>query len=377
MSDELRYGFGKNWAEFIEKKLSDSIVRESVDHMRRFMKVDNLNGKTFLDIGCGSGIHSLAALRLGAEKVVAFDYDEHSVATSRKVREWAGVPVEKWAIQQGSVLDLDFMHSLPKSDIVYSWGVLHHTGSMWEAVRNATIPTKSDGEFYIALYSSDIYVDPTPEFWIKLKRAYNQADPMTRKLMELKYVYWILIKPELDAGRDPLDLMKTYGKRGMTAWTDAKDWMGGYPMEFASLTETRAFCKDVAGLDMVNVLTGEGCTEYLFAHTNKNTRWQAIEQKRKQTKLTGTFHHAGGFGYAVDLPAHFKSSADDNSDHMRSKVMIFEDGAPLGIAHSMHDVIRNLGKGRFSHWGTGVMFSTSDNSDPNKNGRKYTYCEQY
>lgn len=377
MSDELRYGFGKNWAEFIEKKLSDTIVRESVEHMRRFMKVDNLNGKTFLDIGCGSGIHSLAALRLGAEKVVAFDYDEHSVATSRKVREWAGVPVEKWAIQQGSVLDLDFMHSLPKSDIVYSWGVLHHTGSMWEAVRNATIPTKGDGEFYIALYSSDIYVDPTPEFWIKLKRAYNQADPMTRKLMELKYVYWILIKPELDAGRDPLDLMKTYGKRGMTAWTDAKDWMGGYPMEFASLTETRAFCRDVAGLDMVNVLTGEGCTEYLFAHTDKNARWQAIEQKRKQTKLAGTFHHAGGFGYAVDLPSHFKSSADDNSDHMRSKVMIFEDGAPLGIAHSMHDVIRNLGKGRFSHWGTGVMFSASDNSDPNKNGRKYTYCEQY
>ncbi len=377
MTDELRYGFGKNWAEFIEKKLSDSIVRESVDHMRRFMKIDNLNGKTFLDIGCGSGIHSLAALRLGAEKVVAFDYDEHSVATSRKVREWAGVPVEKWAIQQGSVLDLDFMHSLPKSDIVYSWGVLHHTGSMWEAVRNATIPTKTDGEFYIALYSSDIYVDPTPEFWIKLKRAYNQADPMTRKLMELKYVYWILIKPELDAGRDPLDLMKTYGKRGMTAWTDAKDWMGGYPMEFAGLAETQAFCRNVAGLDMVNVLTGEGCTEYLFAHVDKNAHWKAVEQKRKQLKLSGTIHHAGGFGYAVDLPSHLASSADDNSDHMRSKLMVFEDGAPLGIAHSMHDVIRNLGKGRFSHWGTGVMFSTSDNSDPTKNGRKYTYCEQY
>lgn len=377
MTDELRYGFGKNWAEFIEKKLSDSIVRESVDHMRRFMKIDNLSGKTFLDIGCGSGIHSLAALRLGAEKVVAFDYDEHSVATSRKVREWAGVPIEKWAIQQGSVLDLDFMHSLPKSDIVYSWGVLHHTGSMWEAVRNATIPTKADGEFYIALYSSDIYVDPTPEFWIKLKRAYNQADPMTRKLMELKYVYWILIKPELDAGRDPLDLMKTYGKRGMTAWTDAKDWMGGYPMEFAGLAETQAFCRNVAGLDMVNVLTGEGCTEYLFAHADKNVHWKAVEQKRKQLKLSGTIHHAGGFGYAVDLPPHLASSADDNSDHMRSKLMVFEDGAPLGIAHSMHDVIRNLGKGRFSHWGTGVMFSTSDNSDPTKNGRKYTYCEQY
>src|SRR5689334_15093694 len=84
---ELRYGFGKNWAEFIERRLSDKIVQDSMDHMRRLMHADSLKGKTFLDIGCGSGIHSLAALRLGADKVVAFDYDDDSVATSRKVRE--------------------------------------------------------------------------------------------------------------------------------------------------------------------------------------------------------------------------------------------------------------------------------------------------
>src|SRR5436190_670765 len=188
---ELRYGFGKNWAEFIETQLSDEIVQESADHLKRFMKVDTLQGKTFIDIGCGSGIHSLAALRLGAARVTAFDYDEDSVETSRQVRAWAGVPEDIWAISQGSVLDEAFMATLPKSDIVYSWGVLHHTGAMWDAVRNAAIPLGEGGEFYIALYSSDNYVDPTPEFWIRLKRAYNQATPLTRKLMELKYVYWI------------------------------------------------------------------------------------------------------------------------------------------------------------------------------------------
>jgi SAM-dependent methyltransferase len=372
---ELRYGFGKNWDEFISRKLSDEIVEESVEHMRSFMRCDSLKGKTFLDIGCGSGIHSLAALRLGAESVVSFDYDDDSVLTTRKVREWSGVKAP-WDIMQGSVLDAAFMAKLPKVDIVYSWGVLHHTGSMWEAIRNARIPLKDDGEFYIALYSSDIYLDPTPEFWIRLKRAYNQADPLTRKLMELKYVYWILIRSEIEAGRAPLGLMQAYGKRGMTAWTDAKDWMGGYPIEFAGYEETRKFCKDELGLDLANVLTGEGCTEYLFSGP-ENARWKALQAERTIVPLSGPFHHQGGYGYAVNLPPELAAGADDNSDHMRSRVMVYENGVPLGIAHCLHDAIREHGKGRFSHWGETLVFSTPDNPDPNTNGRSYGYVASY
>lgn len=374
---ELRYGFGKNWAEFIQTKLSEEIIQESVDHLKDFMKVDSLHGKTFLDIGCGSGIHSLAALRLGASRVVAFDYDEDSVETSRKVRAWAETPEEKWSIVQGSVLDTSFMESLPKSDIVYSWGVLHHTGSMWEAVRNAAIPLKKGGEFYIALYSSDNYIDPTPEFWIKLKRAYNQATPLAKKLMELKYVYWILIRPEIEAGRAPLGLMEHYGKRGMTAWTDAKDWLGGFPMEFSGFAETRDFCRRESGLDLVNVLTGEGCTEYLFTRLRENERWRAVDEARTRTPMPGPFHHAGGHAYAINLPAHLAEGADNETNHMRSRVMVYENGAPLGLAHCMHDTIRKYGEGRFSHWGGDLVFSTSDNSDPNTNGRNYAYCEAY
>lgn len=374
---ELRYGFGKNWAEFIEQKLSEDIVQESIDHMKSFMKIDNLEGKTFLDIGCGSGIHSLAALRLGAEKVVAFDYDDDSVATSLKVREWAGIPQEKWSISQGSVLDRAFVGSLPKCDVVYSWGVLHHTGSMWEAVRNATVPLAPGADFYIALYSSDNYTDPTPEFWIRLKRAYNQANPLTKKLMEMKYVYWMLMRPEIEAGRDPLATVNNYGKRGMTAWTDAKDWLGGFPMEFSSYAETRDFCKREAGLDLVNGLTGEGCTEYLFTRLAENPTWRNLEAGRERIPMAAPFAHVGGHAYAISLPAHLRSGADDETDHMRSRVMVYEDGAPLGLAHCMHDTIRDLGGGRFSHWGTDLVFSASDNSDPNRNGRSYAYCETY
>lgn len=374
---ELRYDFGKNWSEFIDQNLSDEIVQKSADHITRFMKTDTLEGKTFVDIGCGSGIHSLAALRLGASRVTAFDYDPDSVETSRQVRAWAGVPEQVWSISQGSVLDRAFMEGLPKSDVVYSWGVLHHTGAMWDAVRNATIPLARGGEFYISLYSTENYVDPTPEFWIRVKRTYNQASPMVRKLMELKLVYWVHIRPEIEAGRNPLNKMASYGNRGMTVWTDAKDWLGGYPIEFAGYAETRDFCKTAAGLDLVNVLAGEGCTEFLFARLPESAKWRAVEGARQQVPMRAPFAHAGGHAYACKLPAHLAANADDNSDHMRSRVMIYEDGRPIGIAHYMHDTIRSIGQGRFKHWGDELVFSTPDNSDPNANGRSYTYCEDY
>ncbi len=372
---ELRYGFGKNWGEFIQNNLSDEIVEKSINHMCKFMRIDSLKGKTFLDIGCGSGIHSLAAKRLGAKKIISFDYDENSVATTRKVREWSGKN-NNWDVMQGNVLDADFMNTFPKVDIVYSWGVLHHTGSMWDAIRNATIPLKPGGEFYIALYSTETYVDPTPEFWIRLKRAYNQADPLTKKLMEIKYVHWTSIAPAIKDGRSPLDIMDTFGYRGMTLWTDAKDWLGGYPMEFSGFAETRDFVFDELGLDLVNVLTGEGCSEFLFTNVAKNQPWSKREKARRLIPLSAPFTGEGNFAYAASLP-HLSDQADSNSDHMRSQVMVYEDGKPLGIAHSVHENIRNLGGGRFSHWGEQLVFSASDNSDPNTNGKTYTYCERY
>lgn len=373
---ELRYGFGKNWNEFVANHLSDEVVEKSVEHMKRFMREDSLAGKTFLDIGCGSGIHSLAAKKLGASKVIAFDYDLDSVNTAKQVRDWSGQK-DNWEIMQGSVLDKEFMKSLEKTDVVYSWGVLHHTGSMWEAIENAAIPMKDDSEFYIALYSSDIYLKPTPDFWIKLKRAYNQADSLTKALMELKYVYWIYIRPEIEAGNDPLSQMENYGKRGMTVWTDAKDWMGGFPMEFAGFNETRLFCAEKLGLDLVNVLTGEGCTEYLFTNTSRNKKWAKLDKTRKSISMKAPFGHSGGNAFYFKLPKSMSKCGDDSGDHMASTVMIYENGNPLGIAHCVHDDIREHGGGRFSHWGEHLIFSTSDNSDPNSNEKTYSYCKMY
>lgn len=62
-------------------------------------------------------------------------------------------------------------------------------------------------------------------------------------------------------------------------------------------------------------------------------------------------------------------------DPARWRVELLEDGKPLGPSGALHDDIRTRGLGAWSHWDFGlrtqVMFSTSDNSDPNENGRRY------
>ena len=115
--EAVRFGFGKNWADFIEARLSEEIIADSQRHLAEMLRVEDLAGKVFLDIGCGSGIHSLAALRLGASRVISFDYDADSVSTTEKVRAFAGSPAN-WEVRQGSVLDGGFMQTLPPADIV-------------------------------------------------------------------------------------------------------------------------------------------------------------------------------------------------------------------------------------------------------------------
>jgi SAM-dependent methyltransferase len=372
---EVRYGFGKNWAEFIERNLNDEIVEDSCTHLARFLRVSTLKNLSFLDIGCGSGLHSLAAHRMGAGYIISFDYDGESVETTERVRRYAGDPLN-WTVMQGSVLDRELMERLPPADIVYSWGVLHHTGEMWRAVRNAVIPMKPDGVFYMSLYSSDNYVDPPPEYWIKVKRKYNAAGPIGKRVREWQYVLRFSVLPELKAGRNPLQIIRHYGSRGMNYWTDVKDWLGGYPIEFASFQETQDFGQNELGLDLVNVKTGEGCTEYLFCRLAQNQQWQSIIEHRALTPLEGPYIGQGGASYALALP-HLENMADSRADPRRSTLMLYEDGRILGIAHSVHDHIKRYGKGRFSHWDTSLYFSTSDNSDPNTNGRSYSYCERY
>ncbi len=145
---ELRYGFGKNWAEYVEINFNQAVIDQSQTHLAKFLRLESLKALTFIDIGCGSGLHSLpgAWARTGSRVSIM------TVRIRFRPQNEFGVNVncpKNWTIAQGSVLDRNFMEELPTADIVYSWGVLHHTGDMWNAVRNAVIPMKENGVFFI------------------------------------------------------------------------------------------------------------------------------------------------------------------------------------------------------------------------------------
>lgn len=262
---EERYAFGKNWSDYVSKHFSDERVDISRKHLLDFLGLDTLAGKTFLDIGCGSGLHSLAAWRAGAARVVSFDYDADSVATTRRLREHAGAPAN-WEVSQGSVLDDALMASLPQCDIVYSWGVLHHTGDQWKAIRNAAGRVAPGGLFYIALYTSDAFVDPPPEFWLDIKKRYIRGGWLEQRKLEAWYIlrFQIGYNP-LDALKLVRNIVKYRDSRGMAFYNDVKDWLGGWPMEFSSIADVKRFCGEELGLTLRRIKDGEANTEYLFA----------------------------------------------------------------------------------------------------------------
>jgi SAM-dependent methyltransferase len=261
---EKRFEFGQNWKKYIERSFSQEKVEVSKGHILSFLGRNDLQGLTFLDIGCGSGLHSLGALQLGAAEVISFDYDAKSVEATSILYKYAGEP-KHWKIMQGSVLDERFMASLPKADIVYSWGVLHHTGDVWRAIRNAALPVKKDGLFYIALYSADVQKDPTPEFWLDVKQRYLAASILQKRKMEWWYVWRFQMGYKISALRKVLRDMIEYRKnRGMSYFTDIRDWLGGWPMEFCYDDDVKKLVTKELGMELANIKTGEANTEFLF-----------------------------------------------------------------------------------------------------------------
>lgn len=260
--DKVTFSFGRNWEKFVEGNFSEERVEISRAHLLDFLGLPDLRGKYFLDIGCGSGLHSLAAFRSGASRIVGIDVDPYSVETSKKIREMSGTS-PAWEIHHGSILDDDFVGRIEPADIVYSWGVLHHTGDLWKAIRNSASRLKEGGIFYVAIYEKTEKSD----YWTAIKKEYNRASPLGKRAMELSYVYkHFLARRAPRYVLESIRYMRDYRKtRGMEFWTDIRDWLGGWPYEPATPAEMTSFCEGVLGLRTVKVKTGEANVEYLFS----------------------------------------------------------------------------------------------------------------
>jgi hypothetical protein len=202
---------------------------------------------------------------LGAKRIVSVDVDPFSVECTARLRAAIGSP-QNWSVVQGSILEKDCVESLEPADIVYAWGSLHHTGAMWSAIRNACELVSANGKFYLAIYNK-VEGRNGSEFWMKVKKLYNRVSMPAKRAMELAYIVRYQALPELIRFRNPFSFWRNYSKgRGMSAYIDTRDWLGGYPYEFASVDEIVRFCRAELGVRLVKLraVNNLGVNEFLF-----------------------------------------------------------------------------------------------------------------
>lgn len=259
-----RFKFGENWSKFL-RVIDDRRIAEAVTSLQSFLQVESLAGQRFLDVGSGSGLFSLAARRLGAS-VYSFDFDPQSVACALELRSryFPGDP--DWQIAEGSVLDPDYLLELGQFDVLYSWGVLHHTGDMWKALGNVAPLVKPDGRLFIAIYNDQ---GRASRHWLTVKQIYCKS-PQPIRGMVLFLAFLRLWGPTFIRDLVRLKPFSTWlnyvNSRGMSPWRDVVDWVGGLPFEVAKPEEIFDFYAK-RGFSLRAMRTnagGLGCNEYLF-----------------------------------------------------------------------------------------------------------------
>lgn len=262
-----RFEFGENWSRFLST-LDEGRIARAEESLRQMLEVADLDGRSFLDIGSGSGLFSLAARRLGA-RVHSLDYDPRSVACTTELRRRFFDGDARWTVEEGSALDESYIRSLGRFDVVYSWGVLHHTGQMWHGLANAAIPVAEGGRLFVAIYND---TGSQSERWKWIKKTYNRLprplrSPFALAVMAPEEGKALLrslfnMRPSEYAAR----WTRYDQNRGMSRWHDIVDWVGGHPYEVAKPEEIFEFYKS-RGFTLTKLKCGGvglGCNEFVF-----------------------------------------------------------------------------------------------------------------
>ncbi len=271
-----RFSFGDNWLKF-SALIDEPRIDEAVSSIQQLLNVADLRGRSFLDVGSGSGLFSLAAAQLGAGRIRSFDYDPDSVESTKAVRDRYFPDKSDWVVERGDILDSDYCQTLSTFDVVYAWGVLHHTGSMWKAMDNTCGLVAPEGLFYLSIYNDQ---GRRSDVWRSVKRRYNTLPSPLRGPFVAVAALPIAV-PQF--GRALLkghlrsyvrSWARPYG-RGMSRWHDLVDWVGGYPFEVAAPEEVFRFCRDrgFTLVDLRSIGGDRGCNEFVFAKDgNSNGR---------------------------------------------------------------------------------------------------------
>ena len=259
-----RFEFGKNWKSFL-KNLDEKKILNSKVSLSNFLSLENLEGKSFIDVGSGSGLSSLSAMNLGAT-VYSFDYDTTSVECTKTLKDRFFPNNKRWKIEQGSAIDVSYMKSLGTYDIVYSWGVLHHTGSLCQALKAVEILVNKGGLLFISIYNDQ---GISSKVWRYIKYLYVKS-PKFLKLLIISLAYVRLWGPTTIKDFIKLQPFHTwknlFKSRGMSPHYDLIDWIGGYPFEVRTPEEIIHFYLD-KGYELKKLKTckgGHGCNEFLF-----------------------------------------------------------------------------------------------------------------
>jgi len=267
--EQVRFPFGENWLDFL-RVLSDEHILEAERSLCTFLGDIDLKGKRFLDVGSGSGLHSLVARKMGAE-VVSFDYDLQSVACTKELKYRYFPDDQAWMIEQGSVLSREYIDKLGEFDISYAWGVLHHTGVLWQALYNTQRPVRAGGLLFVAIYNDQGIVSA---IWKIVKQLYCSG-VFGRMLMSVVfYPFFFLSGLVIDIAhlRNPAVRYREHKKyRGMSLLHDWRDWLGGYPFEPAEPDRIISFYKNL-GFELAQFQPaghGFGNNQFLFRRVNR------------------------------------------------------------------------------------------------------------